>query len=225
MSSTIAVEVWSDVVCPWCYIGKRRFEKALARFAETNPEIAVDVRYRAYQLDPTAPVGVSEPVRAAYERKFGGPEAAEAILDRVTGEARGEGLDFRLDIALRSNTLKAHWLLALAEERGRQAELKERLLAAYFTEGRPVGDLDTLVELATDVGLDGDECRDWLEAGHGRDAVDDQLSRAADYGITGVPTFVFDRRAAVPGAQDPDVFVDMLQRVAARATSDPAAGG
>ena len=213
------VEIWSDVVCPWCYIGKRRFERALATFSEQHPDAEVTVRYRAFMLDPTAPAGVSEPVREAYERKFGGPEQAEAILDRVTGEAAGEGLEFRMDIAKRSNTFAAHRLLVLAEELGCQGQLKERLLAAYFTEGSAIGDPETLIALASEVGIDPDRSRAWLEDGSGRDEVGDHLEFAAANGLTSVPTFVFDRRFAVPGAQEPRIFLDALENGLATAST------
>jgi predicted DsbA family dithiol-disulfide isomerase len=210
------VEVWSDVVCPWCYIGKRRFATALTRVASTRPEVEVeaevDVRYRAFLLDPGAPVGVSQPVRDVYEKKFGGPEAAQAILDRVTAEAAGEGLLFRLDIAQRSNTLAAHRLLVLAEQLGVQADLKERLLAAYFTEGRAIGEVETLVELAVEAGIDAGDARRWIESGQGRDEVASQLEFAADHGITGVPTYVFDREVAISGAQPPELFAKVVER-------------
>jgi predicted DsbA family dithiol-disulfide isomerase len=206
------VEIFSDVVCPWCYIGKRRFERALAQFTQEHPEAVVDVRYRAYMLDPTAPAGVSQPVREAYARKFGGAEAAEAIIARVTNEAAGENLDFRLDRALRSNTLLAHQLLVLAEKRGRQIELQERLLAAYFTEGLAIGDPEVLVELAADVGLDANECQRWLEGAEGRRQVADDLEFAAANEITGVPTYIFDGQVAIPGAQESELFVRVLER-------------
>ncbi|MDH3678670.1 MAG: DsbA family oxidoreductase [Acidimicrobiia bacterium] len=213
------VEIWSDVVCPWCYIGKRRFERALERFSAANPEVEVEVRYRAFMLDPTAPVGVSQPVREVYERKFGGPHGADEVLDRVTSEAAGEGLEFRMEIARRSNTLLAHRLLVLAERLGCQAELKERLLAAYFTEGREVGDQETLIELAAEVGIEPAEARDWLDDGRGKDEVGDHLEFAAANGLMHVPTFVFDREAAIPGAQEADVFLEMLERRLAAANA------
>lgn len=206
------IEIFSDVVCPWCYIGKRRFERALAEFTAKHPEAEVDIRYRAFQLDPTAPAGTSQPVKEAYARKFGGPEAAESIMARVTAEAAGEGLEFNMDRALRSNTLLAHQLLALAEEKGCQQELKEQLLAAYFTNGQAIGDPDVLVELAVGVGLDPDESRRWLDEGLGRPHVAQDLEFALDNGITSVPTFVFDGRLAIPGAQEPELFVKVLER-------------
>lgn len=212
------VEIWSDVVCPWCYIGKRRFEEAKAAYeAETGDQ--VEVVYRAFMLDPTAPQDAL-PVRTVYEKKFGGPQAAQDILDRVTSEAAGEGLAFRMDIALRANTLDAHRLLILAEQHGCQAELKERLMAAYFTEGVNVGDTDQLLEFAVEVGLDEEVARAWLQGDGGRAEVAESLEFAASNGLTGVPTYVFDRRVALPGAQTPETFSRVLSRIAS--TDGPA---
>ncbi|MEM7338606.1 MAG: DsbA family oxidoreductase [Actinomycetota bacterium] len=211
-TSTITVEVWSDVVCPWCYIGKRRFESALETFGAEHPDVEVDIRYRAFLLDPTAPVGESLPVREAYEKKFGGADAATAIFDKVTTEAAGEGLEFKMDIAQRSNTILAHRLLVLGEKLGNQYELKERLMAAYFTEGKAIGTVEELVALAAEVGIDAEEARAWLQGDAGRDEVAAQLEFAADNGLTGVPTFVFNRKVAVPGAQQPELFIQILER-------------
>jgi predicted DsbA family dithiol-disulfide isomerase len=221
VATEVLVEIWSDVVCPWCYIGKRRFEDAVSRFTDAHPDVAVDVSYRSFMLDPGAPVGDSQPVRDVYEKKFGGPEAAEQIIGRVTAEAAGEGLEFRLDIAKRSNTLAAHRLLVLGERLGCQEALKERLLAAYFTEGKPVGDIDTLVELAADVGIDGSEARAWLDSDQGQAEVDDHLEFAEANFMTGVPTFVFDRTSAAQGAQAPEVFVELLERRLSAGRSHP----
>ena len=204
------VEIWSDVVCPWCYIGKRRFEAALDRFRAEHPDVEVDVRFRAFMLDPSAPTDRSEPARDVYERKFGGPDAATAVFQRVTDAAAGEGLEFRLDRAVRANTLAAHRLLVLGDQLGCQAELKERLMAAYFSEGRDLGDVEVLVEVASAVGIDADRARQWLATGQGRDEVADHLTFAAEQGLTSVPTYVVDRRVAIPGAQDPEVFLRLL---------------
>lgn len=206
------VEIWSDVVCPWCYIGKRRFESAVEQFTAEHPDVEIDIRYRSFMLDPTAPPGESTPVRQGYEKKFGGPEAAEEILNRVTTEAAGEGLEFNMDIALRSNTLLAHRLLVFAEHVGLQQELKERFLAAYFTEGKAIGDLDVLIELAVEVGLDEEDCRQWIDGGRGRDEVLEHLDFAASNGLTSVPTYVFDRQVAVPGAQNSELFLQVLEK-------------
>lgn len=210
------VEIWSDVVCPWCYIGKRRFETALERFTEaTGTE--VEIEYKPFMLDPRAP-SEPQPVREVYDRKFG--PAAEQILDKVTTEAAGEGLEFRMDIAQRANTLPAHRLLVLAQHHDLQAALKERLMQAYFTEGTDIGDLDTLVALAADVGLEAETARAWLLGEGGTEEVADSLEFAAANGLGSVPTYVFDRRIAVPGAQDPDTFVMIMERVAS--TEGPA---
>jgi len=206
------VEIWSDVVCPWCYIGKRRFEAAKAAFEEEAGD-TIEVVYRPFMLDPTAPQDPL-PVRAVYEKKFGGPQQAEEILERVTAEAAGEGLGFRMDIALRANTLAAHRLLVLAEQKGCQIELKERLMAAYFTEGIDVADVDQLVDFAVEVGMDAETARAWLEGDGGRAEVAESLEFAADNGLTSVPTYVFDRRVALPGAQSPETFARVLSRIA-----------
>ncbi len=211
-STTLNVEIWSDVVCPWCYIGKRRWEAGLAAFEAANPDVEVSVAYRAFQLDPTAPVDRSEPVKAAYEKKFGGAERAKEILDHVTAEAARVGLAFDMDRALRSNTANAHRILVLAERLGVQLELKERLMRAYFSEGRSIGAVDDLVSLGEEVGIDPEIGRDWLTGDGGRQEVAEQLMFAADAGIHSVPTFVINRSIGIPGAQAPEVFTEVLQQ-------------
>jgi predicted DsbA family dithiol-disulfide isomerase len=215
MTSGMGVEIWSDVVCPWCYIGKRRFEKAVA---ELEGELDVDVVYRPFQLDPTASPGVSMPVAEAYARKFGGPEQARAVIDRVTAMARVAGIEFRMDRSLRANTLLAHRLLWLAEPPSRiaQADLKERLLRAYFIDGLDIGDPAVLADCAADVGFDRDEIVEFLDGDAGGAEVAAMLRQAHEAGITAVPTYVIDRRWAIPGAQDPEVFVQALRRFAAK---------
>lgn len=209
------VEIWSDVVCPWCYIGKRRFEKALAEYrAESGDDgEEIEIRFMPFMLDPTAPTE-AKPVKEVYEKKFGGPEAAQQIFDRVTSEAAGEGLAFKMDIAQRANTLSAHRLLVLAEREGCQAPLKERLMQAYFTEGADIGDHDRLIAYGEEVGLDPETTRAWLQGDGGRAEVADSLEFAAANGLASVPTYVFDRRVAVPGAQPSEVFARVLSRVA-----------
>ena len=174
-STTMLVEIWSDVVCPWCYIGKRRFEEALASFPGRDD---VTVVYRAFQLDPTAPPGVVTSVREVYDRKFG-PDQAEQLIDRVTTMAAEAGLDVHLERAQRANTLLAHQVLWLAEQQGHQEAMKERLLRAYFTEGRNIGDPDVLAELAAEVGLDHDQVVAALADGRGRAEVAAQIEEAA----------------------------------------------
>lgn len=213
------VEIWSDVVCPWCYIGKRRFEKAVAVLREKGVTEPIEVTYRAYQLDPTAPAGASTPVRDAYAKKFGGRERAEQILGHVTKVAAADGIEFRMDIALRANTVLAHRALHRALETGGpalQESLKERLLRAYFTEGLDVGDAATVARCAGEVGMDADDLAAWLDGDGGKAEVVADLRGAMDREISAVPTFVIDDRFMVPGAQDVDVFVNVLERVLAK---------
>jgi len=213
MRPVLNVEIYSDVVCPWCYIGKRRFETAMQQVAD---EIDVNVVYRPYQLDPAAAPGKSAPVIEAYAKKFGGPQRAAEIIAQVTSVAAADGIDFRMDLALRANTLLAHRLLELAHAQGMQAQLKERLLRAYFTDGLDVGDVGVLARCAGDVGMDESSCRTYLASDAGLAEVRERLVQAAAHGISAVPTFVFEEAWTVPGAQDVDVFVQVLRRMAAR---------
>lgn len=217
MRPRVEVEIWSDVVCPWCYIGKRRFEKAVA---EVAGEIDVDVVFRPYQLDPTASPGKAGPVIDAYAKKFGGPERAREIIDHVTAVAADSGIEFRMDRALRANTLLAHRLLWFAQATGQQVALKERLLQAYFIDGLDIGDPDVLATSAADVGLDHDRVLAFLDSTDGLAEVRRDMQAAAELEITAVPTFVFDGRWMVPGAQDADTFVEVLRRVVAKRTVD-----
>lgn len=214
------VEIWSDIVCPFCYLGKRRFEKAMD---ELRDEVDFDIAFRPYQLDPTAAPGKTAPVVDAYARKFGGPERAEQIIRHVTEVAAGEGLGFRMDRALRANTLLAHRLLWLAEATGHQYALKERLLQAYFVDGLDVGDPDVLADCAAEVGMPRDNVRAFLDSGDGRVPVEEQIRSAIDNEITAVPTFVLDGKWAVPGAQEPDTFVKVIRRLLERRAAEASA--
>jgi predicted DsbA family dithiol-disulfide isomerase len=210
---TVSVEIWSDVVCPWCYIGKRRFEKAVELLKD---EVQIEVVFRPYQLDPTASPGTSGPVVEAYAKKFGGPERAEQIIHHVSSIAAEEGLDFRMDRALRANTLLAHRLLWLAEATGHQYALKERLLKAYFTDGLDIGVPEVLAECAGDVGMPVDRVLEFLHSDDGTAEVQAELRMAAEAEITAVPTFVLDGKWAIPGAQEPDTFVNVVHRLLER---------
>jgi predicted DsbA family dithiol-disulfide isomerase len=213
----VEVEIWSDVVCPWCYIGKRRFEAAAAELVD---ELDVDIVFRPFQLDPTASPGKAGPVIDAYAKKFGGYERAQEIIDHVTAVAAESGLHFRLDRALRANTLLAHRLLWFAKATGQQLALKERLLQAYFIDGLDVGDPEVLATCAEEVGLDHDRVGAFLDSEDGLAEVRHELQTAAELNITAVPSFVFDGKWMVPGAQDPSTFVDVLRRVLTRRTAD-----
>jgi predicted DsbA family dithiol-disulfide isomerase len=218
MRTVIDVEIWSDVVCPWCYIGKRRFERAVEAVSDT---IDVRVSYRPYQLDPTASPGRSSPVADAYAKKFGGPERAAQIIQHVTSIAAAEGLEFRMERALRANTLLAHRLLWLSEATGQQHQLKERLLQAYFHDGLDIGDPEVLVACAADVGFDAERVAAFLDSDDGAEQVAALIESARDREISAVPTYVFAGPPGgpdwmVPGAQDTDTFVTVLERLAAR---------
>jgi predicted DsbA family dithiol-disulfide isomerase len=214
MASPLRVEIWSDVVCPWCYIGKRRFERALA---ELDGEIDVEITYRPYQLDPTAPFGAPTPVSEVYAKKFGGPERAEQIFEHVTRIAAEEGLDFHLERAWRANTRDAHRVLWFAEQQagpGVQSDVKEQLLQAYFTEGLDVGDREVLDDRAAAAGLERGAVAAFLDGTDGVTEVEHDLRTAHERGITAVPTYVIDDAWAIPGAQDSDTFVQVLRRMA-----------
>ncbi len=213
------VEIWSDVVCPWCYIGKRRFETALASFPHRDD---VEVTWRSFELDPRAPRSVDgDPIRRLAVKYGVSVEQAEAMNERVTSAAAEEGLSYRLDIARRGNSFDAHRLLHLAAERGRQGDLKERFLAAYQSEGEPIGDPETLSRLAVEVGLDEAEVGDVLGSDRYGDDVRADERDAVEIGVSGVPFFLVDRRYAVPGAQSPD----LMRRALDRAWADQSVDG
>lgn len=211
------VEIWSDVVCPWCSIGQQRFDRAVAALAD---EVDLRIEYRPYQLDPTAPLGPGRPVAEAYAAKFGGPERADQIMAHVTSIAADEGLDFRMDRALRANTLTAHRLLWLASATGHQHALATRLFRAYFTEGLDVGSAEVVAQCGADVGMPLDQVRAFLESTDGVDEVRQQIADAGDLGISAVPTYVLDGRWVIPGAQDTATFVDAIRRLIARREHD-----
>jgi predicted DsbA family dithiol-disulfide isomerase len=203
------VEIWSDVVCPWCYIGKRRFEKALAQFPHRN---AVTVLWRSFELDPDAPERASGTLDELLAQKYRTtPQQAAQMNARVSGLAAAEGLDYHLDQAKPSNTFQAHRLLHLALKRGIQGQVKERLMHAYFTEGAPVGDTETLARIASEAGLDADEARAVLAGDDFSEDVRADEERAASLGIRGVPFVVIDERYGVSGAQPSEVFLEALR--------------
>lgn len=206
------VEVWSDVVCPWCYVGKRRLETALERFEHRDQ---VEVVWRSFQLDPTAPEGETHPTLPALAAKYGVP--AEQMRENMRGLeelAAAEGLEYHLADGISGNTLLAHELLHLAAEHGNDTrnELKERLLHAYFEEQRSVFDVDSLVPLAVEVGLDEAEVREALSDRRYRAAVVDDSATAIELGARGVPFFVVDRKFGAAGAQPAEQLLQVLER-------------
>jgi predicted DsbA family dithiol-disulfide isomerase len=207
------IEIWSDVVCPWCYIGKRRLETALDRSGHRDD---VEIVYRSFQLDPAAPRVPVESVAQSLGSKYGGgPEAGQQMIDRVEAVAAEEGLLFRLGEAQRVNTVDAHRLLHLALADGGPAlqyALSEELLAAYFLRAENVADHDLLRRTAEKVGLDAAHVDRVLASEEFADAVERDIREAASLGATGVPFFVIDRKYGVSGAQPADAFVQVLER-------------
>ncbi|MGY1834907.1 DsbA family oxidoreductase [Blastococcus sp. SYSU DS0510] len=220
------VEVWSDVVCPWCYIGKRRLEAALEQFPHRDQ---VEVVWRSFQLDPTAPEGETHPTLPALARKYGtSVEQMRQNMAQVEQVAAGEGLEYHLADAVSGNTLLAHELLHLAAEHGTRNELKELLLHAYFEEGRSVFDVESLVPLGVQVGLDEAEVRAALTDRRYLAAVRQDSATAQSLGATGVPFFVVDRKYGAAGAQPAELLLQVLERAWADAhplvTVPPAEG-
>jgi predicted DsbA family dithiol-disulfide isomerase len=221
----LEVHVWSDIACPWCYVGKRRLEAAIARFPSGG---AVDVVWRAFELDPSAPrvrdTSVSYAERLA--KKYGtGVAEAKGMLQRMTDVAAGDGLDFHFERIRSGNTFDAHRVLHLAHDRGVQDAVKERFLRGYMTEGEPIGEPEVLVRLAGEAKLDPGEVRGVLAGdAYGSDVrADEEQARAA--GISGVPFFVFAGRYAVSGAQSADVLLEALKQAWADKAESPIAEG
>lgn len=206
--NALRVEIWSDIACPWCWVGKRHFEAARARFQHP-----VEVLWRSFELDPTAPRSVDRvEYGEALARKLRVPrEAALAMVDRMTRIGAADGLEFRFDRAQPGNTFDAHRLLCWAAERGRQGDLKERLFKAYMNEGRSVADHDELVAFAAEVGLSAEDARAVLAEGQYADEVRAEEALAGELGITGVPCFVIGERYAISGAQPAEVLLQAMQ--------------
>lgn len=223
MSEPIKIDVWSDIACPWCYIGKRNLESGLAQVADDPDVPRVEVEYHSFELSPDTPVDF-EGGEADYLSTHKGisREQAQQTLDRVAGVAAEAGLQYRFDTLQHTNTVKAHELLHLAKAHGRQLELAERLMSAYFTEGRHVGRDDELVALAEEVGLDGAEARRALEEHTYLADVRADQQQAAAYGINGVPFFVIDGKYGVSGAQPADAFAQIARQVWSERTAQPA---
>lgn len=204
------VDIWSDVVCPWCAIGKARFERALADFPHRD---AVAVRWRSFELDPQAPPVIERSYADHLAGKYRVSRAeADAMIERVVQAAAEVGLEFRYDRARPGNTFDAHRLLHLAADRGIQQDVKDRFLRGYHSEGQPIGEHATLHRLAVEAGLDADEVSDVLTGNRYADAVRGDEAQARAYGATGVPFFVIDGRFGISGAQTPDVILQVLGR-------------
>jgi predicted DsbA family dithiol-disulfide isomerase len=222
---SLDLHVWSDIACPWCYVGKRRLEKALAAFAHRD---AVHVRWRAFELDPTAPRvrDWAVPYAERLAKKYGSSvQQAEQRLRHLTEIAGAEGLDIRFDRIRPGNTFDAHRLIALARARGFEDAAKERLMHAYFTDGLAVGDPGVLVRLGEEIGIDRAEVHDMVASDSYSEEVRGDEELARDLGISGVPFFVMGGRLALSGAQPPSVLGEALEQAWAEgAAADPPDG-
>jgi predicted DsbA family dithiol-disulfide isomerase len=205
------VEIWSDVACPWCYIGKRHFESALDQFAHRDD---VTITWRSYQLDPDAPRNFGNSLNEMLAQKYNvSPTKAVAMNDRVSAIAAQAGLDYHLDKAQYGNTFDAHRLIQLAATHQLQDQMEERLFKAYFTDGLALTDTETLVTLASEIGIAADEARTTLAGTAYTDEVRSDIQRAKIFGIEGVPFFAVDEQYGISGAQPTEVFKEVLEKV------------
>ncbi len=209
MSDAIKVDIWSDVQCPWCYIGKRKFESGVKEF-----DGDVEVEYHSFELAPDTQVDFDgTPIDYLSQRKGMFVDQVEQMLARVTGIAATVGLDYDYDHVHQTNTLKAHEHLHFAKSRGRQLDMKERLLKAYFVDGRHVGRIEDIADLAAEIGLDRADVIRALESNEYLADVKADVALATDYGIQGVPFFVIDGKYGVSGAQEAETFTNLLTQV------------
>ncbi len=222
MTDPIKIDVWSDIACPWCYIGKRNLETGLAATAGDDDVPQVEVTFHSYELSPDTPVDFDGDEIDFLAGHKGMPRAnVEQMLERVTGVAKDAGLEYRFDLLKHTNTVKAHELLHFAKQQGAQPAMAERLMSAYFTEGRHVGRVDDLVELAAEAGLDAGAAREALESSRHLDDVRADQAQAAAYGIQGVPFFVIDGKYGVSGAQPAEAFAQIARQLWAERLGAP----
>jgi predicted DsbA family dithiol-disulfide isomerase len=208
MSEPIKVDVWSDIACPWCFIGKRKFEAGAAEFGGD-----VEVEYHSFELAPDTPVDFDGSEQDYLATRGYPADRVDGMLQRVTGIAESVGLHYDYDALQHTNTVLAHQLIHYAKTRGRQLEMKGRLLSAYFEQGRHVGRVEDLADLAAELGYDRDDVVRSLTANEYLDAVRADQELAIEYGIQGVPFFVIDGKYGVSGAQDASTFANVLTQV------------
>jgi predicted DsbA family dithiol-disulfide isomerase len=204
------VEIWSDVACPFCYIGKKRFEEAVQHFAQKD---RVQVEWKSFQLDPGIQSNKYESIHDYLAEKKGwSPEYAQQMNEHVTQMAQEAGLDFKLDQAVVANSFDAHQLSHLAAKKGKQNELEEKLFAAYFTQGQNIADHAVLAKMGEELGFDKQEVLDALASKRFASQVKADIALGAEFGVRGVPFFVFDRKYAVSGAQASETFLEILEK-------------
>lgn len=204
------IEVWSDVVCPFCYIGKRHLEKAL----EQLPDLDVNIIWKSFELDPNAPVHSDLDIYDTLAKKYGRDrEWAQQMNANMVQMASSAGLDYSMDDVKPTNSFNAHQLIHLAKEHSKQDEMKEALLSAYFVEGKHVGDIDTLIEIASDIGIDRNKAKQVLEDNTYSNQVVNDVEEAHRIGVQGVPFFYINDKYGLSGAQPVEVFVEALKKI------------
>jgi predicted DsbA family dithiol-disulfide isomerase len=208
--TAMKVEVWSDVMCPFCYIGKRKFEQALAQFADKDK---IQLVWRSYQLDPTISDSTEKDYRKHLQQKKGwGDQQAKDILDNVTQMAADVGLEYHFEKALVANTFKAHRFAHYAHQYKLQEAAEEALFIAHFVEGKDISDNEALADMGQKMGLDKEDVLRFLTTEEMTEAVKNDITEAEQIGVSGVPFFVFDRKYAISGAQDEAVFLNTLSQ-------------
>jgi predicted DsbA family dithiol-disulfide isomerase len=219
-SQNIQVDVWSDVACPWCYVGKRKLELGIQEFTAANPQTNIDVVFHSFQLDPSIPVDYEGTHQQYLVENKGFPADKIGVMhERLAGIGASVGLEYNFDAVQTTNTQLAHELMQYAKTIGKQIQLKEQIMNAYFTLGKHVGRVDVLVELAGKVGIDGAAAREVLENRTYRDAFDADVAQARAFGISGVPFFVIQNKYGIEGAQGPEMFVHAFETVQAELAS------
>jgi len=214
MNDTLRVDIWSDIACPWCYIGKHRFEAGVAEFARQNPDIEIEVESHSFELAPDTPDHYDGSEIDFLTTHKGMPrEQVAQMLEQMTKMAELEGITFDFEKLRHANTSRAHRVLHLAKSQGLQAEMQDRLFRAYFAEGRQLADVDTLAELGEEVGLDAEEVREAYDDEDFEAAVERDVTRARMLGVNGVPYFLFEEKYAVSGAQSAETFANVLAQV------------
>ncbi|HEY4566662.1 thioredoxin domain-containing protein [Planococcaceae bacterium Storch 2/2-2] len=206
------IEVWSDVVCPFCFIGKRHLEEAIE---QSGFDGQIDVVYKAYELDPTAPATTDEPYHVSLARKYQiSDEQAEEMVDNILQRARGAGLYYRTSEWTMANTFNAHRVTKYAAEEGKENEMVERFFSSYLEEAKKIGTDEVILSIAEEAGLNVEKVKEVLEGEAYADEVRQDIAEAKQVGVQGVPFFVFNRKYAVPGAMPTESFVEVIQKVA-----------
>ncbi|BCW61687.1 DSBA oxidoreductase [Arthrobacter sp. StoSoilB22] len=210
VAESMKIEIWSDVACPWCYIGKRRFETALAQFPHRD---SVDIEWKSYQLDPSIPEHYDgTELDYLSKRKGMAPEQVKQMFAHVTETAKGEGLDYHFEKVVVANSFTAHRLIHLAAAHGRQDAAKEQLLSDHFEHGKDIGSKEYLTELGAALDLPEDEVAELFTSDKYADEVNQDINEARAIGVTGVPFFVIDRKYGISGAQPADLFSQALNQ-------------